>query len=267
VEILLPVLFALLGASVGSFLNVCIDRLPRDKSIVTPPSHCDSCQHRLYPRDLIPLFSYLWLRGRCRYCQAKIPWRPLLVEFATGLLFAFAYITFGLTLRLPLTLVYTSLFLVIGIIDLEYGLILDKITFPAAVTAILIGFFVPPPALIQFQSPWTGLVNSLTGAVIGAVFILIPYLLALVIYKKEAMGQGDIKMAALIGLVVGARLVLASLLIGTLLGGLVAVSLLMLKAKGRKDPLPFGSFLAVSTIITLFYGTEILDWYLGWYGF
>ena len=266
-EVLLTVLFALLGASVGSFLNVCIDRLPQGNSIIGPPSHCDSCQRRLSPVDLIPIFSYLWLRGKCRYCQARIPLRPLLTEIATGFLFALAYITFNLTVRLPIALVYSGLFIVIGIIDLEHGLILNRITFPAAIAVIIIDFFAPPPTLIQVQPPWTGLVNGLLGAIIGAVFILIPYLSSLVIYKKEAMGQGDVKLAALIGLVVGARLVLVSLLIGVLLGGLVAVGLLVFRARGRKDLLPFGSFLAVSTIITVFYGTAILNWYLGWYGF
>ncbi len=266
-EVLLTVIFALLGASVGSFLNVCIDRLPRGKSIVSPPSNCDSCQHRLSARDLVPVFSYLWLRGRCRYCQARIPLRPLLVEILTGFLFALAYITFGLTARLPIVMLYTGLFIVLGIIDFEHKLILNKITLPAAIAAIIIDFLAPPPALIPISSPFGGVVNGLIGGLIGAVFILIPYLLALVIYKKEAMGQGDIKLAALIGLAVGARLVLVSLLTGVLLGGLVAIGLIALRVKGRQDQLPFGTFLAVSTIITLFYGTQILDWYLGLYGF
>jgi len=267
VEILLPVLFALLGASVGSFLNVCIDRLPRDKSIVTPSSHCDSCQRRLSPRDLVPVLSYLLLRGKCRYCQSKIPLRPLLVEITTGLLFALAYITFGLTLQLPLTLVYTSLFLVIGIIDLEHGLILNKITFPAAVTAILIDFFVPPPGITEISSTWNGILSGVIGAVIGLTFLLIIYLVSFAIYKQEAMGLGDVKLAALIGLVVGSRLVLFSLLMGALLGGLVASGLLLFRIKGRKETIPFGSFLSLATIISLFWGNQILDWYLGLYGF
>ena len=136
--VLLTTVFTLLGIAVGSFLNVCIDRLPLRKSLVFPPSHCDSCGHKLAVFDLIPLFSYLWLRGRCRYCGARIPLRVLLVEALSGALFFLAFWRFGLSIQFALTAFWSCVFLVIIFIDWEHQLILNKVTLPAAVAAVVI---------------------------------------------------------------------------------------------------------------------------------
>jgi len=138
VEILLIFLFALLGLVVGSFLNVCIDRLPQNESIVNPPSHCPVCQHRLAVKDLIPLFSYLRLRGRCRYCQAAIPRRLFWVELATSLIFASLYWHYGLSVELGVMAFYACIFIIIFVIDLEHGLILNKVVYPGMVVALLL---------------------------------------------------------------------------------------------------------------------------------
>jgi prepilin signal peptidase PulO-like enzyme (type II secretory pathway) len=188
------------------------------------------------------------------------------VEIATGLSFALSYLYFGPTLQLLTTALYASLFLVIGMIDLEHRLILNKITLPSALTVLLIDFFVPPPGITEISSTWNGILSGVIGAVIGLTFLLIIYLVSFAIYKQEAMGLGDVKLAALIGLVVGSRLVLFSLLMGALLGGLVASGLLLFRIKGRKETIPFGSFLSLATIISLFWGNQILDWYLRLYG-
>ncbi len=135
---------ALLGAAVGSFLNVCIDRLPAGKSLLRPPSSCDACQRRLRLRDLIPVISFLWLRRRCRHCEALIPWRVLWVEAATAVMFAFLYWYYGLGVELTMAIFYSSLFIVLLVIDLEHRLILNRVVFPAAVTALLVDGFVPP---------------------------------------------------------------------------------------------------------------------------
>ena len=262
---MLIIAFALLGTAVGSFLNVCIDRLPAGKSIIRPPSHCDACQHRLSPSDLIPVFSYLWLRRRCRYCGAPIPFRPFWVEVGTGCLFAFTFWHFGLNVEFAVAAFYGSLFIVLGVIDLEHGLILNKIVYPAVGVALVIDLFLPPPGIISFSlpSPFLGLISGIIGGAIGFIFLLIPYLIALPIYKGEGMGLGDVKMAALIGLVTGSRLVLVALLMAVILGGLVGGILILLKIKKRKEPIPFGSFLALTTIVTLLWGSDILNWYLG----
>ena len=263
--ILLAVLFGLVGVAVGSFLNVCIDRLPGGKSLVYPPSHCDACKRRLAPGDLVPVFSYLWLRGRCRYCQALIPRRVFLVELGTGLLFAGLYLYYGLGAELAVTLFYSSLFIVIGVIDLECGLILNKIVYPAALVTLMLDIFLAQPGILDFLLPQPvilaaliGGANGLISGAIGFILLLIPALIF-----RGGMGFGDIKMAALIGLVAGFPLVLVSLFVGIVLGGLVAAILLLLKIKKRKEAVPFGSFLAVATVVTLIWGSDLLGWYLG----
>ena len=253
---MLIVAFALFGTAVGSFLNVCIDRLPVGKSLLYPPSHCDACQHRLSPRDLIPVFSYLWLRRRCRYCQAPIPQRPFWVEAGSGFLFAFTYWHFGLGVEFALAAVYGSLFIVLGVIDLEHQLILNKIVYPASAVALIISVFLPQTEIMSF--PWPVSLNGIIGGAIGLVLFLVPIL----VYPK-GMGWGDVKMAGLIGLVTGFPLIFVALFMAVILGGLLASALLLLKVKKRKEAIPFGPFLSLTTIVTLLWGSDILNWYLG----
>jgi len=265
-DIALVFIFAVFGTALGSFLNVCIDRLPVGKSILHPPSHCDSCQHRLSPGDLIPLFSYLWLRRRCRYCGASIPQRPLWVELGTGLLFALSYWYFGLGVPFVVIALYGSLFLVIGIIDLEHQLILNKISYPAMVLALVIDVFRPPPGLADVSFlpwPFPGIISGIMGAAMGLVLILVVYFLALWIYKREGIGVGDIKLAILMGLVTGSGMVILAITLGAVIGGIVGIILLLTKIKKRRDPIPLGPFLTIATMLTLVWGGDILNWYLG----
>ena len=249
------VLFALLGLTVGSFLNLCIDRLPLGRSIISPPSHCDACQQRLKTWDLVPLFSYLWLRGRCRYCGAHIPRRLPLVELATALLFALLSWQYGLSLQLAIALIYASLFLVIFVIDLEHGLVLDNVVYPGMALAFVFSFFWPWPELVW---PDIGVLSALLGGAIGFGLILIPYLIS-----RGGMGGGDVKLAGLIGLVTGFPLVFFALFLGILGGGLVAIALLISGVKSRKEPIPFGPFLAAAAMVTLIWGPAMYQWYIG----
>jgi leader peptidase (prepilin peptidase)/N-methyltransferase len=249
------VIFILLGMVVASFLNVCCDRLPARESIIYPPSHCSACQHRLSAKDLIPVFSYLWLRGRCRYCHAPIPRRLLWVEIGTAVLFGFVSWRYGLSIELAIILFYCCLFIVLMVIDLEHGLILNKVVYPVMVVALLLSIF------FSIFFPQSEIVPEIKQAVIGGGIGLIVFLL-IVLISRGGMGWGDVKLAALIGLVTG-YLVIVALLMGMILGGLVAVLLLGLKIKKRKEAIPFGPFLAVATIVTLLWGNNILNWYLG----
>ena len=262
----LIIIFAVLGTAVGSFLNVCIDRLPVGKSILGPPSHCDSCQHRLSPVDLVPLFSYLWLRRRCRYCGASIPPRPFWVELGTGLLFALCYGYFDLSVQFVVIAFYGSLFLVIGVIDLEHQLILNKITYPAMAVALVISVFQPPPGFADFfllPRPLTGILNGITGAAIGLALVLAVYYLYLWLRKREGFGGGDFKLVILMGLVTGSGMIIMAITLGALIGGAVGIILLLIKIKKRLDPIPAGSFFSLGTLLTLFWGSDILNWYLG----
>jgi leader peptidase (prepilin peptidase)/N-methyltransferase len=260
-EAVFIVIFVLLGMGVGSFLNVCCDRLPARESLLYPPSHCAACQHRLSARDKIPIFSYLWLRGRCRYCQASIPRRLLWVEISTAVLFGYLYWHYmvwhdGSGIELAVAAFYCCLFIVLLVIDLERGLILNKVIYPAMAVALLISIFF---SLFFLQSE---IVPEIKQAAIGGGIGLVLFLL-IVLISRGGMGWGDVKLAALVGLVTGFPLVFVALLMGIILGGVVAVILLTLKIKKRKEAIPFGPFLSLAAIVTLLWGSNILNWYLG----
>ena len=242
-------LFGLLGLAVGSFLNVCIDRLPRNMSIVSGSSHCEACLRPLRPLDLVPVFSYLWLRGRCRYCGVSIPPRIPMVELATGLLFAVMYWRYGLGWELTIGIVYASLLLVIFVIDLELQLVLDVVVFSAMPVALAASFF-----WADINPLW-----SLVGGATGAAVLLLPYMA-----YRQGMGLGDVKLAGLIGLMAGFPLVLVALMLAILAGGLMASFLLALRLKGRKDAIPFAPFLTTGALVSLLWGQTILDWYPAW---
>lgn len=242
-------LYALLGLVVSSFLNVCIDRLPERVSIVSPPSHCPACGRRLAPLDLIPLFSYLFLKGRCRYCGAPIPRRVLLVEAMTGLLFVLLWYRYGFSSWLLLATLYTCFFIVIFFIDLEHQLVLDRVIYPAIVVALLAIPFAPGHSAKEL----------LLGGLIGFA------LLFLIVFAYPAgMGMGDVKLATFVGLVVGFPSVFVALLLSFVAGGLVGGGLLLTGLKGRKDPIPFAPFLVTGGMIAMLYGKEIMAWYLRW---
>ncbi len=245
------IFFIVLGLLIASFLNVCIDRLPRGKSIVRPPSHCDSCQKRVPIKDLIPIYSYLRLRGRCRYCQSPIPRRVLWVEIGTGAYFGFLFWHFGLSPELGIVAFYSCIFITLFVIDLEHGLIMNKIVYPTMVLALIINL-----VLSLLRSDWYILINSLIGGAIGFCFFFL-----IVVVSRGGMGWGDVKMAGLIGLIIGWPQVFVALLIAVIIGGLLAIFLLFLKIKGRKQTIPFGPFLAIGAILTLLFGSNIWSWY------
>lgn len=237
--------FVVLGTVVASLLNVLIDRLPNNQSILSVRSHCASCHHRLTIKDLIPVLSYLRLKGRCRYCQAPIPKRMLWVEIGTGALFGYLCWHYGLSIDLAIASFYCCLFIIIMAIDLEHQLILNKLTYPAMAAALLISVFSSEP----------GIVDAAIGGGIGLGLFL---LIALV--SRGGIGLGDVKLAALIGLVTGYPLVFIALVLAIIIVGLVAIMLLIFKKKKGKEGIPFGPYLSLAAIATLLYGAEILDW-------
>ena len=248
------VFFTLMGMTIGSFLNVVIDRLPEGKSIFVPGSHCTACKQPLAARDLIPIFSYLWLKGRCRYCRAPIPRRLPLVEVGTGALFGYLFWFYGFGPDFAIAIFYSCLFLVLMVIDLERRLILNKLVYPGMAIALALSLL------------WSDLeiVPALGSAAAGGGTGL-GLFLAIVIISGGGMGMGDVKMAALIGLIIGFPLVLVASFLAIMLGGLVAIILLLSKLKGRKQGIPFAPYLAVAAIITMLYGNELKDWYLGFF--
>jgi leader peptidase (prepilin peptidase) / N-methyltransferase len=252
------VLFGWLGACFGSFMNVCVDRLPAGASLNSPPSHCDGCQKRLSALELVPVFSYIVLRGRCRRCGAKIPLRVLWVELGCGLFTAFLFWYKGLTLDFAFIAFYSYIFIVIALIDLRHQLILNKIVYPSLIAALIIAPFFIKTGTVHSSIASYGIVNALIGGAVGFFFLLIPALVT-----RGGMGFGDVKMAALIGLATGFGEVLVAVLGGVILGGLTAIFLLVFRLKKRKEAIPFGPFLSIGAIVTLIWGTQILNWYLG----
>jgi len=245
------ILFALLGTAVGSFLNVVADRLPAGRSIVGPASGCDACHKRLAAVDMIPVFSYLWLRGRCRYCHSQLPRRILRVELGTGALFAYLYWQLGFNADLAIAAIYGSFFIAIMMIDLEQGLILNKMVFPAMLVALGLSLFLSDLDTVPTIASAAG------GGGLGLGLFLI-----IAIVSRGGMGWGDVKLAGLIGLVAGFPLVLVAVMLAIIAGGLAAIALLALKLRERKQTLPFGVFLAIGAVITLVHGAGLWDWYL-----
>lgn len=240
----------LLGLVVGSFLNVVIHRVPLRQSVVWPASRCPACGEAIGPKDNLPLLSYVFLRGRCRNCKARISARYPLVEATTGLLFVAAAFDFGLGLQLLSAFALILTLVALAGTDLEHRLLPNVIVGPAA----LVGF-----ALSVLESPerwWVYLVSSL--AVAGGLF-------ALAIAYPGGMGMGDVKMGGMLGAFLGPYAALAVFL-GALSGGLLGGTLMALGKIQRRSPLPFGVFLAFGGLVTLFVGPELWRLYLNLVG-
>lgn len=249
IRLIITIWMFFLGASIGSFLNVVIYRLPRGESIIFPPSHCPKCNHRLVSKDLIPVFSFILLRGRCRYCGEKISVRYFLVETFLGISFSLLFLFFNFSFFTFKSLIFLSLLFPIFFIDLEHMLIPDVISLPGILVGIILSLFE--------GKGWESFIGSI---VIGSILLLI-YLLALIIYKEEGMGQGDIKLGLLLGSFLGVKLGILTLFLSFILGGIVSIFLLMLRNKALKEYIPFGPFLILAGIFAYFFGEKLLSFY------
>ncbi len=247
----LAVIFAaLFGLVVGSFMNVLIYRLPRGESIVYPGSHCPDCYAAIPWYLNIPVLSWLFLRGRCARCGGAISVFYPLVESLTALLFVFCTMKWGVSLEAAAGAIFCALCLALALIDLQHRILPDALTYPGIAAGLLLSPFVG----------WTSLTQSLAGAVVGAA---IPSILIGIyaLFKVDAMGWGDVKFLALIGAFTGWRGVLLTLVAGSLLGIIIGGTYLVVTHRGRRTPLPFGTFLGVTALGVLFWGNAIWQWY------
>ncbi len=242
-----------LGLSVGSFLNVCIYRLPRELSIVTPRSFCPQCAQPIRAYDNIPLFSYLWLRGRCRHCRAPISWRYPLVEALTGGIALALYFQYGFSLQFALIFLFCAAMIVITFIDLDHRIIPDLISLPGIVIGFLLSFFVS----------WITVKQSAIGMLGGGGTLFLVAWAYEALTKKEGMGGGDVKLLAMIGAWLGWESVLFTLFAASLSGSLIGGGVMLLRGEGRHYAIPFGPFLAFSAVAYIFCGAPLVDWYLG----
>ena len=247
------VLIFILGLIVGSFSNVCIYRIPRNESIIYPASHCPKCRSKIKPVDNIPLLSFILLKGRCRNCKSKISIQYPIVELLTGLIYLIIYLIYGLSIQSLIYIILSSALVIIAFIDLNEQIVPDIISLPGIVIGFILSFFVP----------YISFINSALGVVVGGGIILIIGLAGSVIFKKEAMGGGDVKLAAMIGAFLGWRYIIISLFLGFFLGALAGIILIMSKIKSREDVVPFGPFIVLGSFITLLWGEKIISWYIG----
>lgn len=248
------------GSLIGSFLNVCIYRMPRDLSIVFPSSRCPSCNSPIRPWDNIPIFSYIFLGARCRQCKARISLRYPLIEFLNAALYVFLLLRFGPGWDFLVYCVFVSSLIVITFIDLDFQIIPDSITLAGIPAGLAAGSFLLPDPFLR-AAP-LGYKASLIGAATGFFFYYLIAYLSLRLLKKEGMGGGDIKLMAMVGGFLGWKSVILTTFLGSFLGSVIGVFLMIFKGKGRGTLIPFGPFLATGAVISLFFGQEILIWYL-----
>lgn len=253
---MLIVMALVFGAMVGSFLNVCILRMPKDESIVFPASHCPSCRKPIAWFDNIPVLSFLILGAKCRQCRAKISWQYPLIEILTAVLFVVFYNSFGLTPKGFLYLYLSLVLLAQSVIDMRYKIIPDTLTLPAIVIGLLVSAFFPE--IHDQTSHWSGFLKSLIGVLVGGGFLYAAGSIAEWVLKKEAMGGGDVKLLAAIGAVIGWRGVLWTIFVSSLVG---TVGGLYLRFTKGEELIPFGPYLALAAFLYLFYGPTVMNWY------
>lgn len=246
--------FALAGLAVGSFLNVCIYRLPLGESLAWPPSHCTACHRPLAWYENVPIVSWLALRGRCRTCAAPISAAYPLVEAVTALVFAGAAAVYGLTWLLAVRLLFASALIVLFVIDLRHRILPNAITLPGVAAGFVASWFLPP-----------GWLSSLIGIAAGGGIL---FAIAEAYYRvrgQEGLGMGDVKMLAMIGAFLGWPLTILTLVIASFSGSLVGMALIVSGRGSMQAALPFGTFLAFGALVAAVAGEGILAWYLSFY--
>ncbi len=249
---ILEILIFVTGTCIGSFLNVCISRLPAHRSIVTPGSACPKCGHRLSWWENIPLISYLVLKGRCRSCEMGISVQYPLVELVTGLLSLLLFRKFGLSIDFLIYLCFTAALIVIIFIDLWHQIIPDIISLPG----ILIGFL---SAFVLANASWT---DSLAGIIAGGGSLFLVAWGYRFLTGREGMGGGDIKLLAMIGAFLGWQAIPVVIFLSAVTGSIVGIAALAFRGANRHTAIPYGPFLAGGAMAYLFWGKNIVGWYL-----
>ncbi|HON62511.1 MAG: prepilin peptidase [Bacteriovoracaceae bacterium] len=245
-----PLAVAVIGLFIGSFLNVCIHRIPREESIVFPSSRCPKCREKIRPWDNIPVLSYLFLRGRCRHCKEKISPRYPLVETLSALIALAMLYRFGLTAAFFIYYAWACVLLVITFIDIDYQIIPDSLSIGGIVVGLALVWWLPvsyPEALI--------------GLGVGAGLLIVVIYGYYFLTGKQGMGGGDVKLLGMIGVFTGWEGVLFTIFMGSLLGSLVGIPWALLQKKNMQAAIPFGPFLALGAFIHVLFGDMLIDWY------
>lgn len=260
-DILFEFLVFVFGLIFGSFFNVIIYRLPEGKSIVAPRSFCPSCGATLKAKDLVPIFSYIFLGGKCRYCKSKISFRYPLVEFMTGVIYVILYLKYGFSIEFFFTVYLMSVLLIVFFIDLDHMIIPDELVLAGlagGAVLFVLRFWVNDRLLdgAAWYSPLLGMLAT-------SGFLLLIALIGMAVYGAEAMGMGDVKIFLPIGFTLGLKLSVMSLIFSVLFGGLVGLFLMITGLKDRKSHIPFAPFIVAGTFVSIIFGNDVLNWYIG----
>lgn len=250
------------GAIIGSFLNVCIGRIPKEESVLTPPSHCPKCKASIACYDNIPLFSYVWLRGKCRGCHERISPRYFVVELLMGLVALALFSRFDLSYTFFVSFVFAAALIVISFIDLDVRIVPDVISLPGIVVGLVfsvIGYFVFADSFEILPTP----LSSLIGILVGGGFLLATAWAYEKFTGVDGMGGGDIKLLAMIGAFLGWPSVPVTLFVASILGSVIGIGLMVATGAGRRLALPFAPFLCSGALAYLFYGSQLIGFYLG----
>lgn len=253
----------ILGLAIGSFANVLIYRIPLKKSVVLPPSACASCGNRLLPLELIPVLSYVFQGGKCKHCRAKISARYPLIELLTALVFVALFYKYGVSVSFFAFGFLMTVLIAVFFIDIDYRIIPNGLVIAGVVGGMLLfvyNCFRPMSEIFGDSKWWT----PLAGLLPGSGFLLLVAILGSLLYKTDdAMGMGDVKLMAPIGMFLGWKLCLVALFVSVVLGGLVSMVLMILRIKKRKDTVAFGPFIVVGTFVAIMYGWDMLNWFMG----
>lgn len=253
------IILFIFGSMAGSFFNVLIYRMPREEKIGLSRSRCPHCRKTIRWYDNIPFLSYVVLRGKCRDCGKLISFRYFVVELLTAVMLCVIWWRFGTPFLTSIYFIFVSFLIIGSFIDLEFFIIPDAITLGGLAVGLLLSAVYP--GMLGAKIWWHGLLKSLLGAAAGGGILFLIAIAGEVVLKKEAMGMGDVKLLAMMGSFIGWQLALFTIFIASLLGTIVGVILIMLSKITIKGKIPFGPYLAVGAVISLFWGRNIINWY------
>ena len=247
----MTILIFIYGLLIGSFLNVCIYRIPREESIIFPSSHCPNCGTSLKWYDLVPVLSYIFQKGKCRYCGGEISQQYPIVELLNAIMYLFIYLQFGFTLEFLFYAIIFSILIIITVIDLQHMIIPDSLVIAIFIFTIIYKLL---NYILYRQSP--ELINSILGLVLSILLFLL-----IIIISKGGMGGGDATLIGVLGFILGIKGIFLAIFLSFILGAIISIFLLIMKIKNRKDPIPFGPFIILGFLIVVFWGESLINWY------
>ncbi len=250
-----------LGAGFGSFFNVCIYRMPREESIVKPRSHCPKCNQQISWYDNIPLVSVFVLRGKCRHCGAPISPRYLFIELLTASLFLAVWLKYEFQWVAPIYWILIGGLIVSTFIDFEHYIIPNEITYGGVLVGLALSLLYPP--LHEAETVGASLLRSFVGGLTGGAMLLVIAMVGEKIFKKEAMGMGDVKFIAGIGAFLGWQAALFTIFASSVIGGAIGLLLVLTSKKGWGSRIPYGPYIALAALLWVFFGRELINWYFG----